>query len=415
MSSFNVDSSPQKVYEAGAGPGLLVNLDDTNPFYIGPNKGLNSLSDQIPAQASVAVDGSADVYAGTLNQAITVKIQSMIGALQWDNPVGVQVALNALGLAKDSSVIATTAAVGSVDSTLGSPAQDATVAGVTTRLGAGPLALPTGAARDASVAALPGTIATTGVPLLRNPNNAGHGSGLTLAPGGVILLGGTPVAQPSFEMAIQLKMPSATGTVPLGALILTWSDSSSGLTLGFEDYVLPCGNGVFVNGFLVGPMYGDTLELELTNQDPAVTLTYNWTFTETSHVYERVRFTETNGAGINGFTRPDVFPSAGVLAASNPTIAGAGTVNRLATTWGGKARLSIDNSGGANSCLVKLLDPSGLFSVAADGFFTGLSAAAGAINSAELTLPNGPMLVSMINGGASGSIAPVVTLEREEY
>lgn len=322
-------------------------------------------------------------------------------------------------------------AIGGVSLTGTGLAKDTTAAAITTQIASGPNVLPTGAARSVDVTGVTtavGTLhaaghtianelSTTGVPLLRNPTNAGNASALTVAGAGIAtLLGSASILQPSFELAIQLKMPAAAGTLPFAELVFTWFDSASGLALGFDTYVLPCGNNVFVNGFLTGPMYGDTLQLQLTNLDPATTLTYNWTFTQTSHIYDRVRFIESNTAGVNGFTRPDVFPSAGVLGATNPgALAPGAPIFRLCSTWGGKARLAVDNIGQANAASIILVDPTGIFSTAVDGFYFGLAIAAGGVTSAEVSLPNGPLLMELINNGGAGNINISATLSREEY
>lgn len=87
-------------------PFLLANTDTANPVYYSDNLTISGNSSVIEPQATVGFDGTRDVYASTLNPSVEVLVDHIPGGTQWSNPVGVQIALNALGLAKDTSVMA---------------------------------------------------------------------------------------------------------------------------------------------------------------------------------------------------------------------------------------------------------------------------------------------------------------------
>lgn len=91
------------VAEADGSNVLLVNLDTVNTIYMGTENsfGVSAGSpDSVPLapQASMVADGSTDWYAA-IPTGQKAQLASLPGGTQFDNPVGVQIALSALGLA----------------------------------------------------------------------------------------------------------------------------------------------------------------------------------------------------------------------------------------------------------------------------------------------------------------------------
>ena len=84
----------------------ITNLDEVNPVYFETDNltVTSQASSPLPQQASVTFDGSKDVWMSSGVQGRTVLVDFSPSSLTYDNPVGVQIALNALGLAKDTSV-----------------------------------------------------------------------------------------------------------------------------------------------------------------------------------------------------------------------------------------------------------------------------------------------------------------------
>lgn len=102
MGAINADSTFQLAQPDPAATFLLVNNDDASPVYISQSRPVNALDTQLPAQGSATLTGTW--YVSTLSQSTVVQCFVLPGGLAWSNPVGVQVALSALGLALNSTV-----------------------------------------------------------------------------------------------------------------------------------------------------------------------------------------------------------------------------------------------------------------------------------------------------------------------
>jgi hypothetical protein len=102
MPLLTADATTQQL---PAGPCLVVNTDTAQSVYIGPQRPVTAADVPLPPQASVSLDGSLPWYISTL-AAVTVQCAVLPGGLAWDNPVGVQLALDTLGLARDTTVAA---------------------------------------------------------------------------------------------------------------------------------------------------------------------------------------------------------------------------------------------------------------------------------------------------------------------
>jgi hypothetical protein len=142
----NVGLTPSRVVQEGDGPGVLINRDIASQVIIGRDNGIfgsnpNSYSILDPL-VGIPVSGEADIWAATLT-ATSVVVDFMPSASGWTpSPAQQAEQLSALGLALNTTVQSTNTALTSG------------------------IALPVGAAKDATVSAVPGGIATTGVPLL---------------------------------------------------------------------------------------------------------------------------------------------------------------------------------------------------------------------------------------------------------
>lgn len=99
MAAVTVDGGPgQSLFEPGRGSVLIVNNDESDLVYAGPNRRVSRTDTPIEPQGSVVLDGSVRYYASTVG-AGEVEVLVIPGGLDWQNPVGVQVALATLGLA----------------------------------------------------------------------------------------------------------------------------------------------------------------------------------------------------------------------------------------------------------------------------------------------------------------------------
>lgn len=97
MPIVGLSHTPVPILRAGDGPVLFVNNSETDTVYIDFNPGVTSPVPVAP-QASVTLDGTRTWY-GTSGSSKVVECLTLPGGVQWDNPVGVSIALSALGLA----------------------------------------------------------------------------------------------------------------------------------------------------------------------------------------------------------------------------------------------------------------------------------------------------------------------------
>lgn len=421
---------------------MLVNPDITNNIFIGNDPSSQIIS--VPPLGSITLDaGKHDVWVSTNGGNYTVDAFLMPNGSNWvPSPAQVAAQISALGLAKETTQQAGNTLIGNVNSTLGTPAQDGTVAGVNTTLvfGTNPQLNSISGGAGQSVATdmlnanknVTGQIASLiatgtpggnpgGVPVLRGTTNIGVAIAQTIGASVLsTLVSNFPITKPSFESILQLNIPAGVGTVPFAILGINWSDSNTGLTVGFKQYVLTAGNGPsnVLTFYISGPCRGNQLSVTLQNLDPAQTLTYTIAINQTSHVYTVDRLLQPSYASTPpiGFTNPAGNPSKGALFLTQPTIAQNTSTGRLSACCNAKAKISIDNSGGALQLAVNLNDPGSVYNGAnANQALYKFLVAGGAASVNEIQFPNGPLLVNMSAAAGSGSITPSVAITAMEY
>ena len=134
MPETNVGLQPNRVIMAGDGPGVLVNRDLINTVILGLS---NTITGDNPNSVSVLdplvgipFSGDTDIWAATITNA-PVTVDYILGALAWNPSPGQQAAQLAAIAASTAATAANTAAtetaVAGVNTTLGSPPQNATV------------------------------------------------------------------------------------------------------------------------------------------------------------------------------------------------------------------------------------------------------------------------------------------------
>lgn len=392
--------------------GALVNLDvTTNDILVGPDEGSlfagNPECFILGALNSVMMDATRDWWAIAVTGNPVVAF--MEGANNWNpSPAQIQEQLNALGLATEATQqqvktnTSTTATnVSTVNTTLGVPAQTADIG-----------------ALHAPGKTVANEVSVTGAPLLKLNKNAGFATGAALgASTTVTLVNNLAVTQIGLQMTLWLEYLTPTPTVPFGELSFIWSDTTSGLSGPVDVYDLPGGQSAFSVFQIDMPARSTNVTIKLTNLDPALTLTYSWTVNQISTPIEVPRVAETTLSVVAGFTRPGGDPLKGLLASVSVTITTGASQSRLVPTWAGRARLVMDNSAGIDQLTLSLLDPTGTLysSVGSDTVGGIFEVAAGASATAEVALPNGPVVMKVANTGTGGSnITPTINLVRFE-
>ncbi len=417
----NVGKQPQRIqtFMVQNTSFMLVNPDITNPIFIGNDPGSQLIS--VPALGSVTLDASKhDIWVSTNGGNYTVNAYLMPNGSNWvPSPAQVAAQINALGLAKDTTVQTT-------NTTLGSPAQNATVSGLAG--GSSSIASDMLNANKAVTTEISSLIANGvtggtpgGVPVLRGTVQLGSASAQSLAAGGTVtLLNNVNISKPSFEAVFKLNLPAAVGISPFAILGVGWQDAVTGLQVGFKQYVLTAGNGPTnaLTFYLSGPCRGNQIVLTLQNLDGTQILTYSWLFNVISHIYTIDRLLQPSFATTApiGFTNPGGNPSKGALFLAQPTLAALGTAARLMPCTNAKCKLDIDDGAQANGCAVTLTDPGVLYNGgnAGQSFYRAV-AVAGGQTTIELQMPNGPLLVTIINQGSAGAITPSVSITAMEY
>lgn len=259
-----------------------------------------------------------------------------------------------------------------------------------------------------------------GVPLLRATANLGFAISASIAAAGNLLVTQfSPVTQPGYEGFFQVFLPAASGTVPFCQVDLIWIDAVLNAIIDTETFFITSGNGSANSQlcYIAGPARGDQLSTRVTNLDPAVAVTLTATINQTSHTYSHDRLLQPSYAGTApvGFTNPAGNPAAGVLVSTSPPIGPNGTVSRLIASWNGRATLSVDDGAQANGLNVILADPGTLYSTISGMEFAFIPVAAGARAFAEVQMPNGPVLMNMVNIAGVNTITPKVSLLKREY
>jgi hypothetical protein len=261
---------------------------------------------------------------------------------------------------------------------------------------------------------------TQRVPLARNSTGMGNNASALAGGGTTNIISGVAIDQPSFQMLIGFEYVNVAATVPFGRLKFLWQDVASGFQVDPDWAILPGGALATEFAYISGPAKADQLTIELDNLDPAQILTFSFGVSAVSHVYERFRVQEVGVSNVPQFTRPALLNQMGVLGSVGANIPVSSHIDRLASAWGGQAVLSVDNSAGAVSVLVQLLDPgiiaggSPLYGTAGLGTVAAFLVPGGAVGNALVSLPYGPVVIRETNASAVNAVQPTTTLMRLE-
>jgi hypothetical protein len=313
--------------ESPGGSVTVVNLDLTQTVYVGYQPGLSAgASDAIsvPPLGAAVIDTSAQSYIVS-GVAAGISCQLIPGAAQWTpSPAQVALQIQALGLATETTQMLNHTAINTVNGTLGAPAQDGTVTGLAT--------------------SIPVNISTTGVPLLTGAAQVASGSG-TIAVGATLSPAAFTIGQIGYEVIMTFQI-AAGATIPFLQVILTWTDITSGLTVGVEEWWLSASSGSAQQFIGRGPSKGNKLAITIKNFDPADTVTYSYSVLANSRIYLRDEWRQTTTALTPGFTNPATDPNAGLLAGVNASISSGITLTRILPLYSGLVNVNCYTQGG---------------------------------------------------------------------
>jgi hypothetical protein len=250
----------------------LYNQDITNVVYcsyqqwFAPGQG-----NSIPIQplGSVTISAKRTIYVAAL-AAVQPLLVLPEGSQVQPSPAQIAAQINALGLAKETTQQTGNTLIDGVNTTLGAPAQDGTVGGLSN--------------------SIPTNISTTGVPLLTKSAILGSAAAQALAgTSTVTLLNAVAHTQIGYEFSISLQQSSVVATYPLLAVTLTWSDSATGRIVTVDKFYTTASNTVSTAPIVTvgtGPSKGDTLTVTLQNVT-ATPVTYSFVAAQNSRVYTR--------------------------------------------------------------------------------------------------------------------------------
>jgi hypothetical protein len=405
-------SGGMQLVSAGDDPTLIVNNDIANTFYLGYDTGVNPSRPNViavPPQGSFTADGTQDLFAICL-AGQTAAVQTLPAGSNWNNPVGVSLAIAAAGLATAANQVA----------------QNNTAVATNDVLGTG-IALPLNAAKETggmlegtTPGALVGISGNTigkeiaawiaggavgatpgGVPLLTASNSLINAGSILLTTG-TQTFGPFTITQPGYDIAIDITSTGA-GLVGVG-IIAQWNDSVSGALVSEEEWdILPGPVGSFNNIIGTGPTKGNqlTLKMNVTNGGP-VTVSGIITLLQNSRIYKRDdwRMYLINGAtGGLATASPDL--AANFLGSAHPNLAASGgNSTYVLPLYAGRISLSVASTSNTNDAFITVqqsANPSPSPQIIAFPTAVGQSGGATAI----VTLPRQQCTVTINNENAA--------------
>lgn len=397
---------------------MLVNPDIVNNIFVGNDPSSQLVS--VPALGSITLDTKDhDLWVSTNGGNYTVSAYLLPNGSGWvPSPAQVAAQINALGLAKDTTVQSTNTALSTTNvNTSTTAANVQTLGGAAGRSIASDM-LNANKAVTTELAALVATGnaagAPGGVPLLRGTKALNSGTATIAGGGNSILVNNIVLNQPGFEATLIANLPAAAGTIPFAQIQFQWIDNATSTVMETKTYFVTCGNGpsAAVTTYINGPCYGNKLLVTAFNLDPAQSLTLGFIVNQTAHVYEHDHELQAGYPPTNPitFANPNGFPSAGILAQSNPSIGPNGSIQRLMASFKGQAIINVDNGGQANIARVALEDPINIYGGGTNFPQFNDTIAAGARAHFPVYLPGGPLLLHMFNTQATNTITLGVTV-----
>lgn len=409
------------VAEADGANRLLVNLDTINTIYLANENsfGVSAGSpDSVPLapQASMVADGSIEWFAA-IPAGQKALLSSLPGGTQFDNPVGVQIALSALGLAtaanqttQNNTALATNNVLGTGIAIPIGAAKDSSVAATNTVLNSG-IALPLNAAKETGgniagvnnntfaasnflggtnpgaltavagksiaqdmlhansgttteIAALLATGSPSGtpggVPLVRLPGNLAQIASQALTTGGFTFYSG-PVNQTSYEVGFDL---SCSGTSCPVTVQVGWTPAGGGSIIITDIYTIYAGSNT--GGHVIqgrGPMKAGEMSLTMfaANNTSSCSVS-NFVLVQSSNIYDGDLWRTgplLTALTIPGFVVvPDLNPWMGIVGETNlQALAAAGTYDAVLGFYTGRVSVCGHSTSAADDATWQLTDP----------------------------------------------------------
>lgn len=258
------------------------------------------------------------------------------------------------------------------------------------------IVMPEGGSMSPSPAQIAASITASGVSLLSGSTLLNNTPSSPITAGNSTIIGPLSLTQPGYELGITLQM-SAAAANPSASIFLEWSSSISGLVVAQERWIVGAANGT-QKYCGTGPTKGDTLNITITNQDAAQTLTYSLTLSQNSRTYVRDDWRQITTNTVGSFTNANYDQQENFLFNSSPNVNGNTTISRLLTLYAGDITLCIVNGINPGTySIIPSFEPN--FNGAQGQIFQRTLAINETFNS-KVTLPRQNCTLQLTNGAA---------------
>lgn len=254
-------------------------------------------------------------------------------------------------------------------------------------------------------------IAATGAPLLNLKGMLTfNNTGLAIPALGIVTLpasGAFSIGQVSYEAVLQVSTLAGTAT-PV-AVLFTWLDSTSGITVASQEFTFFAGSVAsphLVEGH--GPSNSDQLVIQLINNSGANAISVSYAFLQSSRPRDTHLWRTQNTPAIPGFTMASSFMRQNILCAESQALALNAGVNLLLPFYTGTVRLfaTTTDATGANlqiilfynSALITLNDDFPYKALGNSGFSPGGQSTLEAEN---IVLARSQMSIQLFNKNAA--------------
>lgn len=314
----------QLLVNAGDGPTMIINRDETLQLYVGDDNSVASKNgtgdiDIIDPLSYIVYDGIDTKYGICATPGQSIQVDCVKGATNWQpspQQAAQQIAL--LGLATATNQVTQNSTAQATNNVLGT--------GIALPLNAsketgGNLATHTSLLSGASAGALianPGlTVAQEAAALLATGSATGTAGGVPLLHGFKNLTSASitvpaassssvtisTIANPGYQFSVWASYQTAAGATPFGAVQFVWKDPGTANNLGKIKWQVPVTNpGGFLPSYGNGPIRANSVSITFTNFDAAQPVTFFYEFAQTTHHIARDDWRGEVPVNVPGFT-----------------------------------------------------------------------------------------------------------------
>lgn len=238
-----------------------------------------------------------------------------------------------------------------------------------------------------------------------NPQNIASGATTTFGP--------FQITQAGYAIAFGLSTQAAA-THPFVTFDMQWSSSATGQRVARERWMPASGNIQTQSYYGTGPTKGDTLQVQVSNQDNhAVSLDF-FSILGDSRQYNRDDWRQDTQPNSVGFTAGTYEQAAGILMATSPTVGATSNTKRLLPLYSGLVFVNFIPAGTNNGHFT--INDEGAMNTSAGLAAQTLFQSNSNNNPQNLScvLPRSVCSITLFNdGSSSGSLSAQVTVQEQ--